>query len=210
MKKRVAIYTRVSTDEQTTENQLRYLHLAAEKNEWVITHVFKDEGVSGAKPLFQREEGKLLKKVIEQGGIDVLAAWSIDRLGRSLTDLVHTLSGLESRNIGLYLDQQRIDTTTPGGRAMYQLLGVFAEFERSLIAERVKSGMQRARAAGKHLGRPPIGNDKRAMIITLRAQGVGIRRIATELKTGVGTVINTLKESNYSDSEAKRRLVGLL
>lgn len=190
--KRVAIYTRVSTDEQTTENQLRDLQRAAQKNDWQIVYVFRDEGVSGSKALFRREEGKKLKQAIERGEIDLLASWSIDRLGRSLSDLVSTLSELDSKGVGLYLDQQRIDTTTPGGRAMFQLLGVFAEFERALIQERVKSGMARAAAAGKSIGRPRIPVERQNQILALKAQGKGVKKIAAELRTGVGTVMRIL------------------
>ncbi len=192
--KRVAIYTRVSTDSQTTDNQLLELEAAAKRHNWEIVAVFRDEGVTGSKPLFKRPEGKELQRAVARREIDLVAAWSVDRLGRSLQDLLGTLSELEAKGIDLYLHQQGIDTTTPGGRALFQMLGVFAEFERSMIRERVNAGLSRARAAGKTLGRPCIGDETRKRIVQLRAEGRGIRKIAAELRTGVGTVSRVLSE----------------
>lgn len=194
--KRVALYTRVSTDGQTVENQLRELEAVAERHGWEVVAVFKDEGVSGAKGLYQRQEGKKLQRAIARKEIDLVAAWSVDRLGRSLQDLIGTLSELESKGIDLYLHQQGIDTTTPSGKAMFQMLGVFAEFERAMIRERVNAGLSRAKAAGKTLGRPQVSDDKKARILELKAQGKGIRKIAAELKTGVGTVTRVLAEAS--------------
>jgi DNA invertase Pin-like site-specific DNA recombinase len=192
--KRVAFYTRVSTDGQTVDNQLRELEAVAERHGWEVVIVYKDEGVSGGKGLYQRPEGKKLQRAITRKEIDLVAAWSVDRLGRSLQDLIATLSELESKGIDLYLHQQGIDTTTPSGKAMFQMLGVFAEFERAMIRERVNAGLSRARAAGKTLGRPPVSEEKKARILELKTQGIGIRKIAAELKTGVGTVTRVLAE----------------
>jgi DNA invertase Pin-like site-specific DNA recombinase len=118
----------------------------------------------------------------------VVAAWSVDRLGRSLQDLVGLLGELKSKGIDLYLHQQRLDTSTPAGRAMFQMLGVFSEFERAMIQERVRAGLERARAQGKRLGRPTVGPKVEAAVRAARAKGKGIRKIAGELCIGVGTV----------------------
>jgi DNA invertase Pin-like site-specific DNA recombinase len=192
--KRVAIYTRVSTDSQTTDNQLLELEAAAKRHNWEIVMVFRDEGVTGSQALFRRPAGKELHRAIMRREIDLVAAWSVDRLGRSLPDLLATLSELEAKGIDLYLHQQGIDTTTPGGRALFQMLGVFAEFERAMIRERVNAGLARAKAAGKTLGRPRICEEMRERIVQLRAGGRGIRKIAAELRTGVGTVSRVLSE----------------
>ncbi len=109
---------------------------------------------------------------------DVLMAWSVDRLGRSLQDLVVTLADLQSAGIDLYLRQQAIDTTSPSGRALFQMLGVFAEFERAMIRERVQAGIDRARSAGTRLGRPKLGAQLAEAIRTSLANGVSIRRAA--------------------------------
>jgi len=192
--KRVALYTRVSTDSQTTDNQLLELEAAAKRHGWEIVTVLRDEGVTGSKALFKRPAGKELQRIIVRREIDLVAAWSVDRLGRSLPDLLATLTELEAKGIDLYLHQQGIDTTTPGGRALFQMLGVFAEFERAMIRERVNAGLTRARAAGKTLGRPRVSDETKERIVKLRAEGRGIRKIAAELRTGVGTVTRVLSE----------------
>jgi DNA invertase Pin-like site-specific DNA recombinase len=116
-------------------------------------------------------------------------AWSVDRLGRSLQDLVGFLTELHALKIDLFLHQQGIDTTTPAGKELFQMLGVFAEFERSMIRERVRSGLARARAAGTKLGRPPItAETEKAIREALQARQHGIRKIATLLGVGTGTV----------------------
>ena len=115
-------------------------------------------------------------------------AWSVDRLGRSLCDLVGFLADLQEFNIGLYLKQQGIDTTTPAGKAMFQMCGVFAEFERAMIQERVKSGLERARAQGKKLGRPPLPDAVKHQILRARARKQTMRSIADELGVGLATV----------------------
>jgi len=115
-------------------------------------------------------------------------AWSVDRLGRSLQDLVGFLSELHAIKVDLYLHQQGLDTTTPAGKAMFGMMGVFAEFERSMIRERVDAGLARAKAAGKVLGRPRISTEtERAISESLRA-GTGIRKAAANHGVGVGTV----------------------
>jgi hypothetical protein len=119
---------------------------------------------------------------------DVVMAWSVDRLGRSLQHLVVTLADLQAAGIDLYLRQKAIDTTTPSGRALFQMLGVFAEFERGMIRERVQSGVDRARAAGKRLGRPRMGSDQAAAIRASLAGGVSIRKAAALYGVGISTV----------------------
>ncbi len=187
--RRVALYTRVSTDHQTTENQERELRAVAERMGWEIVEVYRDEGVSGAKARVDRPAFDRLTKDATRRRFDMIMAWSVDRLGRSLQDLVGFLSELHALGVDLFLHQQGLDTTTPGGKAMFQMMGVFAEFERSMIRERVKSGLDRARAQGKTLGRPMIAPRTEAAIRSdLQAGGVGIRKLAALHKVGVGTV----------------------
>ena len=118
----------------------------------------------------------------------MVAAWSVDRLGRSLIDLVGILQEFQPKHVDLYLHQQEIDTTTPSGEAMFQMMGVFAEFERSMIHERVMAGLARARAEGTRLGRPATVADDAATVRTIRAAGKSIRAIAREQGAGIGTV----------------------
>ena len=150
--KRAVLYLRVSTTEQTTANQERELREVASRMGCEITHVYKDHGISGAKGREKRPAFDRMCRDAAQRKFDVVMAWSVDRLGRSLQDLVGFLSELHALRIDLFLHQQGLDTTTPAGKAMFQMMGVFAEFERSMIQERVRAGLKRAKAEGKKLG----------------------------------------------------------
>jgi len=183
--KRVALYARVSTDGQTTDNQLRELRSAAARQGWEVAVEFVDHGVSGAKGRRDRAQFNALLNGVARREFDMVAAWSVDRLGRSLQDLVAFLADLQSKKIDLYLHQQALDTSTPTGKAMFGMLGVFAEFERSMIQERVRAGLARARAKGKTLGRPRIDADIEAKVRALAAGGVGKGKIARTLGIGV-------------------------
>ena len=152
--KRVALYLRVSTSEQTTRNQRRELHAVSERHGWSVVATYEDAGISGAKGRDERPGFDRLMVAVARREIDMVAAWSVDRLGRSLTDLLGFLTDLHAKGVDLFLHQQGLDTSTPSGRAMFQMLGVFAEFERAMIRERVMAGLARARADGKQLPRP--------------------------------------------------------
>jgi len=192
--KRAAIYIRVSTDGQTVDNQRLELEQAAERAGWEIVGVYDDNGVSGAKSREQREAFDRLCKDATRRQFDVVMSWSVDRLGRSLQDLVGFLSELHAVGVDLYLHQQGIDTTTPAGKAMFQMMGVFAEFERSMIQERVKAGLNRARAQGKTLGRPKVTGKVEKAVLAARIKGTGKRKIAKQLGIGVSTVNRILTE----------------
>jgi DNA invertase Pin-like site-specific DNA recombinase len=184
-----AIYTRVSTDRQTTENQERELREIAERMGWSVVEVYRDNGVSGAKSRAERPAFDALCKDATRRRFDMVMAWSVDRLSRSLQDLVAFLSDLHALGIDLFLHQQGVDTTTPAGKALFQMMGVFAEFERAMIRERIKSGLERAKAQGTKLGRRPIDADKEAAIrADLVAGSAGIIKLAKVHRVGVGTV----------------------
>jgi DNA invertase Pin-like site-specific DNA recombinase len=185
---RVALYLRVSTDGQTVENQRRELLAVAARHGWEVVAEFADRGISGAKGREKRPGFDKLLRGIARREFDLVAAWSVDRLSRSLQDLVDFLGELHAKSVHLYLHQQGLDTSTPAGRAMFQMMGVFAEFERAIMQERVKAGLARARAQGKTLGRPRVGADVEAAVRAAKATGKGIRKIAGELGIGVGTV----------------------
>src|SRR6266404_9414077 len=154
--RRAVIYLRVSTSDQRTANQERELREIAGRMGCEIVKVYKDHGISGAKGRDKRPGFDALCRDATKRQFDVVMAWSVDRLGRSLQDLVAFLSELHACRIDLYLHQQGLDTTTPAGKAMFQMMGVFAEFERAMIAERVRAGLARARSEGKRLGRPQL------------------------------------------------------
>src|SRR5438105_2472072 len=154
--KRAGVYLRVSTIDQTTANQERELREIASRTDCEIVKVYKDHGISGAKGRDKRPGFDALHRAATRREFDVVMAWSVDRLGRSLQDLVAFLSEIHALGIDLFLHQQGLDTTTPAGKAMFQMMGVFAEFERAMIQERVRAGLRRAVSEGKRLGRPPI------------------------------------------------------
>lgn len=185
--KRVGIYLRVSTDTQTTANQRRELEAVAARSNWQVVGFYEDAGVSGAKGRDKRPGFDRLLRDATNRKVDMIAAWSVDRLGRSLQDLISFLTELQALRCDLYLHQQALDTSTPSGRAMFQMLGVFAEFERGMIRERVNAGLARARAKGTKLGRRPVEANVEARIRALRAEGMGILRIGKTL--GVGTSV---------------------
>src|SRR5580692_10403019 len=187
--RQVALYTRVSTDRQTTENQERELRTIAVRAGWNVVKVYRDEGISGAKGRDERPAFDALCKDAARRQFDMVMAWSVDRLGRSLQDLIGFLSELHALGIDLMLHQQGLDTTTPAGKAMFQMMGVFAEFERAMIRERVKAGLARAKAEGKTLGRPTIDPEKEEAIrADLGAGRAGIIKLAGLHGVGVGTV----------------------
>ena len=185
--KRAVLYLRVSKHDQTIENQRIELERVAKAKGWKVIATFKDEGMSGA---FGREVRAQYDSMLKQGvqaKFDVVLAWDVSRLSRSLVDLVTTLDELHACGIDLYLHQQAIDTTTPAGKAMFQMCGVFAEFERGILSERVKAGLNRAREEGKILGRPlKVANIKK--ILEDRSNGKTIRAIAHEQRLSVGKV----------------------
>lgn len=190
--KRVALYGRVSTDTQTTENQLRQLRAVAKRHGWAVVTEYVDNGVSGAKGRRERPQFDALLNGVARRDFDMIAAWSVDRLGRSLQDLLGFLLELQSKRVDLYLHQQALDTSTPMGKAMFQLCGVFAELERSIIQERVKAGLERARAKGVTLGRPKTERKVEAKIRQLAAGGMGKGKIARTLGIGVSVAQRVL------------------
>ena len=160
--KRAVLYLRVSTLDQTTANQERELREIAGRMGCEIVKVYKDHGISGAKARDERPAFDALCRDATKRQFDLVMAWSVDRLGRSLKDLVAFLSELHALRIDLFLHQQGLDTRTPAGKAMFQMMGVFAEFERAIVQERVRAGLKRAKSEGKQLGRPRIAPELEA------------------------------------------------
>jgi DNA invertase Pin-like site-specific DNA recombinase len=190
--KRAVLYLRVSTVDQTTANQERELREVASRMGCEIVRAYKDHGISGTKGRDERPEFDRLLRDAAQRKFDMVMAWSVDRLGRSLQDLVSFLSELHALHVDLFLHQQGLDTTTPAGKAMFQMMGVFAEFERAMIAERVRAGLKRAKDEGKQLGRPRIAPEleKRiqAALSERKRTGEGVRGIAKRFGVDPSTV----------------------
>ncbi|WP_191250059.1 recombinase family protein [Kordiimonas sediminis] len=192
---RAAMYLRVSTEGQNTQNQRMELEKTAKHRDWEIVEVYEDAGISGAKGRNKRPALDALMKDAVRGKFDIVMVWSVDRLGRSLQDLVGTLHDLHAVKVDLFMHQQAIDTSTSAGKALYQMCGVFAEFERSMIQERVKAGLERAKANGKTLGRRKVGEHKEAAILEYRAEGLSYHKIAKAVGVGVSVVQRVLKEA---------------
>jgi len=192
--KRAALYVRVSTDTQTLENQIRELRQVAERRGWDVVEVYRDAGISGVKGRNGRPGLDTMLKDASRQKFDIVMAWAIDRLGRSLSDLLDTIQHLEACGVDLYLDQQAIDTTTPMGKLVFQLTGAFAEFERTMIRQRIKAGLKRAVAQGVKLGRPKIDSATERKVRKQLAKGVGILKVARSLGIGTGTVQRISKE----------------
>ena len=182
---RAAIYCRVSTDAQTVENQLRELQEVAGRSNWNIVGTYCDQGISGSKGRSERPQFDALIKDAERRKFDLIACWSVDRLGRSLQNLISFLGEINERGVDLYLHTQGLDTSTSAGRAMFSMLSVFAEFERSILRERIMAGLKRST---KKAGRPPLDPDKVERVRRELDRGTSINATARKLKVGVGTV----------------------
>lgn len=185
----VAIYARVSTASQTVENQLIELRDAAKRLDWQVVHEIIDEGSSGSKVRSDRPGFDRIFELVEQKAVGAVMAWSVERIGRSLQDLVALMKELQRNAVDLYCHQQSINTATPAGRMTFSIFGALGEYERSLIIERIHSGIARAKAEGVRFGRPRVyGDEVRAQVIELRGAGMRMRDIARKLDVGFGTV----------------------
>jgi DNA invertase Pin-like site-specific DNA recombinase len=191
--RRTAIYSRVSTSAQSTENQRYELERVSQARGWTPIADYSDRGISGAKGRGDRPGLDALLKAATRGEFDLIAVWSLDRLGRSLQNLVEIVNELQAVGLDLYIHQQALDTSTPAGKLAFSVFGALAEYERELIRERVRAGIERAKRNGVKLGRPSNLNDVgRAAIVALRAKNVSIRQIASQLRVGTGTVYQVL------------------
>ena len=207
--RRVGVYARVSTSDQTTANQKRELQAWAKRAGHTIVRVFEDHGVSGAKGRDQRPEFDALLKAAVRREINMIAVWSSDRLGRSLKHLVEVLETIRDTGTALYIHTQAVDTTTPAGRAMFGMLGVFSEFEREMIVARVNAGLDRikqtiardgkfkAKKSGKvreRLGRPGASLEQIEAAKAELSKGTGILKTARLNNLGTSTVQRLARE----------------
>ena len=199
---KVAIYSRVSTNVQTTENQLLPLKEYVERINYELVNIYQDEGISGSKGRDQRPALNEMMKDAVKGKFKKVLVFDVSRLGRSLKDLINIMTDLKNQNIDFYFYNQGIDTTSSTGQMMFNLLGVLAQWELGQISERSKAGIARARAQGKTIGRPTTINESvEKSVLMLRDKEYGIRKIATELKIGVGSVMRILKKEELKDEK---------
>ena len=187
-----AIYARVSTKNQNADNQISSLKLVAERAGWVVDRVLIDHGISGSKGRKDRPAlDELLMGVVNRN-ITRVMVWDVSRLGRSLQDLISTMKEIQAAGANLYLHNQSIDTSTAAGEAVFGMLAVFASFERSMITERVKSGLDRARREGKKLGRPALKPYIKREILELKNQGMKQVEISQKLKVSQAVISKVL------------------
>ena len=186
--KKVAIYARVSTSQQTCENQLNELRVVADRAGYQIVAEFVDEGISGSKGRQNRPALDQMLKECTKRRFDLVMCWDISRLGRSVQNLIEIMNELQSLKVDLFFLQQGMDTSTASGRMMFSVFGALAEYERELIRERVIAGQARAKAAGVKFGRPKtITQNTKDTIRLMREQGIGIRKIAKTLGVGISS-----------------------
>ena len=191
----MAIYCRVSTADknQTVENQLRDLLAVAQRQDWEVAATFVDEGISGAKGRDKRPGFDNLLKGVARKDFDQIACFSVCRIGRSLPDLIHFLGDIQAKGVDLYVHTQGLDTSTPSGAMMFQMLSVFSSYERAMIRERIMSGLRRTT---KKSGRKPMPDDRVEAIRKSLEDGLGIRataRLHRASTTTVTTIARTLK-----------------
>ena len=191
--KRVAFYVRCSTKRQELTNQVRELEEVARHQSWRVVSRYEDFGVSGSKGREQRNGLDALLKDVARKKFDLVAVWSVDRLGRSLKDLIATMTEIRENGCGLFFYRQAIDTTTSMGKMMFQLLGVFAEFEREIIKDRISAGVQRAVANGAKLGRKRKIDGIADAVRELRGKGWSLRSIAKSVGVSPMSVARALR-----------------
>lgn len=199
--RRAALYLRVSTDDQTVENQRADLHKLAELRGWTAVATYEDAGVSGSKGRDKRPGLDGLLKDVKRRRFDVAVFWSVDRLGRSTAGVATAMDELEAAGVAQFYFKESMDTSTPHGRAMLEMAAVFARLEREMIRERVKAGLARAKAEQekgprkdkKAIGRPRIDPSKEDRIRELKAEGMGLQKIARTLGIGVSAVQRVAK-----------------
>ena len=193
MVRKVAIYSRVSTLDQTIDNQLLELRDHCSKMGWEIVKEYADEGLSGTLSRDKRPALNSLIKDAYRKKFDSVVCWDISRIGRSMKELVLFLSDMKDRNIGICSVRQGFDTSTSMGEIMFQFVGILSSWEREMIRERTLAGLDRARSEGKTLGRKKVITDEiTSKIVNLRSIGRSIRDIASEVGVSRGTVSNVL------------------
>ena len=194
MTKRVCVYARVSTLDQTVDNQLIELRDQCSKMGWEIVKEYTDEGLSGTLSRDKRPALNSLIKDAYRKRFDSVVCWDISRIGRSMKELILFLSDMKDRGIGICSVRQGFDTSTSMGEIMFQFVGILSSWEREMIRERTLAGLERAKSQGKTLGRKKVTNDTMtAKIIELRSAKKSIRQIASEVGVSRGTVNNVLK-----------------
>ena len=186
---KVAIYTRVSTSQQTVQNQLLELYEVCERNDWTVVEEYS-EVISGTKGVEERSELERMLIDASRREFDKVVIWSVDRVARSMKHLIQVLSQLDDLDIDIYSYKQGIDTSTTMGKSFFHMVGIFAELENNLRSERQKIGIKRALDNGAQFGRKTIIDDLMiSNVVQEREKGLSIRKIADELDLNRGVVL---------------------
>lgn len=188
---KIAIYARVSTEDQNLENQLEQLKGYCDRMDYEIYDIYKDK-ISGSKE--SRPGFNKLMQDSRKKRFDAVLCWKLDRLGRSLEHLISIIKEWKKRGIDLICYQQNIDTTNASGKLMFQIIGAFAEFERNMIRERTKAGLERARKQGKKLGRPSTSEYHKKKILDLYDKLGSIKKVSEQVNKSYGTVYKIIKK----------------
>ncbi len=190
--KTIAIYARVSTDKQKVDMQLNELRQFAARSGWTIYEEYIDQNFTGANT--NRPAFKEMMEAARKRRFDMLLVWKLDRLSRSLKDLINTIDELGSSGIDFISYDNNLDTSTPTGKLVFQIVGAVAEFEKDIIRERVVAGLAAARNKGKQLGRPPIHRDAYDKAVKMRSEGLSFRKIGKALGIDEGTIRKRIKK----------------
>jgi len=191
----IALYVRVSTSSQHTENQIYELKEICKRNRWNIVEIY-DETISGTKGVNERAELNRMLEDATRKKFSKIVVWSVDRLSRSMKSLVNVLSQLKDIDCDIYSYQQGIDTSTTMGSSFFHMIGIFSELENNIRKERQSIGIKRALENGAKFGRKSIMSDKLVKsVVDLRNQGLSMRKIATELDISTFVVQKSLKTS---------------
>jgi len=191
---RAVIYTRCSTHQQSTDLQLEPLKDLVSRSGYELIEIIEDKGVSGSKTSSERKGMAKLMKMVNRREIDVVCVYSVDRLGRKLTDVINTAEIFNQKGVGLIIWKNGIDTTTTHGKHMLSFFALIAEMELDFTRARIKDALAVKKSRGEQIGRSPISADKKRKIIELRKKGMGMNKIAKELHAGNSQVQRISKE----------------
>lgn len=191
---RAVIYTRTSTSQQRTDSQLEVLKTLVSNSGYDLVDIIEDIGVSGTKPGYTRDGMKKMMAMVNRREIDVVCVYSVDRIGRKLTDILSIADNLTEKGVGLIIHKNGIDTTTTHGKHLLSFFALIAEIERDFIASRIADGMAAAKAKGIKFGRKRLSDEKQKKVISLRQQGLSMNKIAKELAVGNSQVLRICRE----------------
>jgi DNA invertase Pin-like site-specific DNA recombinase len=191
---KAVIYSRTSTSAQSTGIQLEALNEMVKRSGYDLVDTIQDEGVSGTKRGTDRSGMKKVMMMVNQRKVDVVLVYSVDRIGRKLSDVISIAEQFSDKGVGLIIHKNGIDTTTTHGKHMLSFFALIAEMERDFIASRVADGVALARSKGKQIGRAKTSKEKEQQIINLRKQNIGMLKIAKIVGVGSGTVQRVVKE----------------